>query len=294
MAVHSSDHRAPLSAVLPVRNEEHRIFRTLKDLQWVDEVVVVDMFSSDDTVAISRTFPNVSVFQSDGGPNRLIRENMLFGLLHARNDWVLFTATDELLSPRLVSSIRRAVQTTEFAGFYLWYEHYFSGWPIRHVGWDLWLPHLVRRSRCELKPKGNVHENPFVPIGPLGYLQGVVEHHSHPSIHTFISKMNRYTSQDAAIGVQPAVDRVASFLRKVRPELLLTYITLREFGRLYLWHQGFRDGVPGFLISALKSFYDFTLEAKYWEAAHRLPTPVEDADHERERRSAQQRSSDAV
>jgi hypothetical protein len=232
------------------------------------------MYSVDNTFNIAKNFSNVTAYRSDGGAHGLIRENMLFGLLNARNDWVLFTATDEIISPTLLNSIRRAVETTHFAGFYLWYEHYFMGWPLRHVGWDLWLPHLVRRSRCRIKPKGSVHENPFVPIGPLGYLKGVVEHHSHPSIHTFISKMNRYTSQDADIGTQPAVDRFARWLRKSRPELLLIYITLREFFRLYLWHGGFRDGVPGFIIS------DFTMEAKYWEKSHRLPVPIPDAKHD--------------
>jgi hypothetical protein len=45
------------------------------------------------------------------------------------------------------------------------------------------------------------------------------------------------------------------------------------FLKKYFLHQGFRDGMPGFLIAAIHAHYTFLKYAKLWELQNRLPPP---------------------
>ena len=54
---------AEITPVILTRDEEPNLERTLAQLAWAGDVVVVDSFSTDATVAIARRFANVRVFQ---------------------------------------------------------------------------------------------------------------------------------------------------------------------------------------------------------------------------------------
>jgi len=51
-----------ISVTIITKNEEKNIRRCLKSIQWADEIVIVDTFSSDRTVEICREFTD-KVFQ---------------------------------------------------------------------------------------------------------------------------------------------------------------------------------------------------------------------------------------
>jgi len=43
-----------ISVIINTRNEEKNIKRCLESVKWADEIVVIDMFSQDKTVAIAK------------------------------------------------------------------------------------------------------------------------------------------------------------------------------------------------------------------------------------------------
>src|SRR5829696_754581 len=89
--------RQTLSVVIPTLNVEAIIARCLESLRWADEVVVVDMFSTDRTQAICESFPNVRFLQR----RDYIFANVNFGMKQAAGDWVMRLDSDEVLTQEL-------------------------------------------------------------------------------------------------------------------------------------------------------------------------------------------------
>src|ERR1041385_6340109 len=84
-------------------NEAPNIGRTLEKLSWAKEVVVVDSFSTDETLEIIRKFPQVRLVQRKFD-NHTAQWN--FGLAQVRTDWVLSLDADYVLSEELIHEIR--------------------------------------------------------------------------------------------------------------------------------------------------------------------------------------------
>src|SRR5688572_19600091 len=74
-----------VSAIVVCYNEEENIGRCLKSLQWCDEIVVVDSFSTDRTVEICRQFTNIVIQRKWAG----YRDQKAFAHSKASKEWVL-------------------------------------------------------------------------------------------------------------------------------------------------------------------------------------------------------------
>ena len=85
-------------------NEAPNIARALGALSWANDIVVVDSFSDDDTVAIAKSFPRVRVFQRAFDCHRNQWE---FGLKETgiSTSWVLALDADYVLSDALVAEL---------------------------------------------------------------------------------------------------------------------------------------------------------------------------------------------
>ncbi len=78
----------PISVIIPAHNEADTIFnvvRKLLSLNWVDEVVVVDNASSDDTARLATQAGARAVYEEKRGMGHAVR----CGIGAARNDWVM-------------------------------------------------------------------------------------------------------------------------------------------------------------------------------------------------------------
>lgn len=96
-----------LSAILITRNEAHNLEDCLASLQGlVDEIVVVDTRSSDDTVAIAHRF-GAKVSQPDDWPGFGPQKNRALEL--ATQTWVLSIDADERVTPELAAEINRVI-----------------------------------------------------------------------------------------------------------------------------------------------------------------------------------------
>ena len=97
--------RQTLSVVIPTFNVEPIIARCLEALRWADEVVVVDMFSTDRTREICERYPNVRFLQKQD----YIFANVNYGMEIATGDWVMRLDSDEVPTPELAREIQEEV-----------------------------------------------------------------------------------------------------------------------------------------------------------------------------------------
>src|SRR5437763_7503240 len=94
---------APVSAIIPARNEEAVIATCIESLarqQEISEIVVVDDQLTDGTAGIVRNligaYPHLRLLQTDGLPDGWVGKNyaLWIGVQQAKGSWLLFTDAD--------------------------------------------------------------------------------------------------------------------------------------------------------------------------------------------------------
>lgn len=234
-----------LSVVMIARNEGWRIRESLESAAFADEVIVADTASTDDTKAVARSCGAKVIdlpFEGYGVTKQRVLEQ-------ANGGWVLFLDADEIISPALRVSIEDVVQADgPRNGYNVHRRAWFLGKPMKHGGWgrDTVL-RLVRRSAASVTP-ARVHERVQVE-GAIGTLEGLLEHHTDPSLPRYLAKVDRYSTL--------AAQELASSKRSLNAATAMFHGSAR-FLKQYLMKRGFLDGAHGALL-ALTSGYAVAL-----------------------------------
>jgi glycosyltransferase involved in cell wall biosynthesis len=236
-------------------NEADQLGRCIDSVsEWADEIaVVVDAKSSDASEAIARRMAHRVETRAYTGD--IDQKRYCVGL--AKNDWTLILDPDEVVTPELRRSIHRALSEAdgEIAGYRLNRATYHLGRWIRHGDfYPDWKLRLFRRSRAHWvgrDPHGRIEVD-----GVVRDLTGDLEHHSYRDLSDQIERIQFFSDQAAAALFDEGVPfRVHHLV--LRPPA--------RFLKTYLLRQGFRDGLPGFVISVASAFYVFLKYAKLWE-----------------------------
>jgi glycosyltransferase involved in cell wall biosynthesis len=239
-----------LSVVVITFNEEANIARCLQALGDVaDEVLVVDSFSTDQTVAIAQALGARVVKNAFAG----YVEQKNFATSQARYDHVLQLDADEVLTDELRQSIRQAKANWQHAAYSLARLTNYCGQWVRHGGW-----YPDRKLRLYDRRLGSwqgllLHERYEVQPGhSTGQLAGDALHYSYVSIAQHIQQLNKFTSitaQEQAL--------------RGRTQVTLFHLVLKPWWKFfhgYVLRLGFLDGFAGLsiaVISALGVFIKF-------------------------------------
>jgi len=92
---------AKISVLLPTFNNAEIIRPTLESIRWVDEILVVDSFSTDSTVDICREY-GARVVQHEYIQSAKQKN---WAIPQCANEWVLQIDSDEVLEPGLQEEI---------------------------------------------------------------------------------------------------------------------------------------------------------------------------------------------
>ena len=241
-----------VSVVIIAQNEADNIAAALESVKWVEDVVVVDSGSSDATIEIAKRYTERVTTRTWEGYGA--QKNYATGL--ATHDWVLSLDADERVSPELAEEIQTLMRSAPpMQGYRIPRTTRYLGRWIRSTDW---YPDRQLRLYDRRVARWNdryVHESVRV-SGRIGVLRSELYHHSYREVADHLSTMNRYTTLAAAQML--AEGRHASWVDLIgQPPLV--------FWRNYLWRQGFRDGLPGLIVSLMNSYYVFCKYAKLWE-----------------------------
>lgn len=240
-----------LSVIIITKNEAHNIEGCLASVAFADERIVVDACSSDATAEIARRL-GAQVHVTPDWPGFGVQKGRALALATGR--WVLSLDADERVGPQLAESIRAVIaadtsgqgsdavsapSSATLAGYELERLSSFCGQWMRHGDWypDRVL-RLFRRGRGRFT-EDLVHERVVVD-GPVGRLRGELLHHTMPSLHDALDKMNRYTTGRA-------IDRVRAGRRGGLASALGHGGW--AFLRSYVFKRGFLDGRLGFVLA---------------------------------------------
>lgn len=243
--------RLPISVFIIAKNEADRIPLTIESVRdWVDEVIVVDSGSEDDTVKVAEGLGARVVFNEwkGYGPQKVFGESL------CRNDWILNLDADEEISTELATEIRREfAQGPGHSAYRLPILPLYAFQERGHPWTAFHKPvRLYRKSAGGFKDS-TVHDSVVVRGGSTGWLRGMVNHRSFRSLEHHIAKVNSYSSAQAE-----------DLHRRGRNPsgFTLVVLPLLAFLKQYILRREFVNGIDGVIVSHMYAFQRFIRLAK--------------------------------
>ena len=238
-----------ISAVIITLNEEENIERCLSSIaDIVDEIIVLDSFSSDSTEEICRSF-NVNFYQKEF-IDYSSAKNYANSL--SKYDYILSIDADEEISPELKRTIQKERGQLTFDGYYVNRRTNYCGQWIRYCGW-----YPDRKLRLWKRSKGNwsgiVHETLEMSSSNTKLLAGDLLHYSYPTVESHFKRINHFSTLSAN----------ELFLQGKKSSVFKMIINpMAKFIKKYFLQLGILEGYYGLTICTLSAYSTFFKYAK--------------------------------
>lgn len=244
-----------LSIVINVKNGAKYLATCLKSLEKFDDVVLLDNYSTDNTLQIASNFKNVSVYQSEFlgmGKARNIAAN------YAKSNWVMFVDCDEVLDNNLTNYLLN-MEFDDNTVYKFLRHNYYNNRLINGASWDNdWVLRLYNKKRTKFFEQ-HVHESVNTDQLKIKKInQGIIYHFPYESVSGLVKKMAFYSELYAQQNLHKKSVRLYS----------LPFRVLLMFIKCYILKRGFLYGFEGFLISCTNAFGVFTKYAQLWELSN--------------------------
>jgi glycosyltransferase involved in cell wall biosynthesis len=235
-----------VSAVVASRNEAHELERCLPTLAFCDEVVVIDLESTDATAEVARRHGARVVAHELVPIAEYARIDVVPTLRH---DWLLLTDPDEEVPAALAERTAELLAQIDDDVALVWapIQFYFGGRALRGTVWggENRRRFLVRRDGVDLSGMvfGGTHLKPGFRAIELPFSDELAIRHRWVSgYRDWIAKHRRY------LDLQPADRERAGHVTGVRA---VGTMPLRSFYDSLVARRGYRDGLTGIALSAL-------------------------------------------
>lgn len=244
-----------ISAIVIAGNEEARIVKCLSSLAWVDEIVVVDNGSIDNTREIAKQH---GATVTPAGDVRDFAKLRNLGRKKAHGEWLFYIDVDEIVSGELVREIEEAVreQKSAVSGYELRRKNYYLGheWPG-----DEYILRLMRKDALT-EWYGELHETARV-TGEIGRLNAPILHHTHRTLEEMVRKTNQWSDTEAKLRFD-AHHPPVFWWRLLR-------VMATGFWNSFIIQGGWKAGTVGWIESIYQAFSMFITYAKLWERQQR-------------------------
>lgn len=248
-----------ISAIVNTCNEERYIKRCLEHLRWADEIVIVDMYSTDRSVEIAREFTD-KIYFHEKTISVLYARN--FSLTKANGDWILVVDPDEVVPQSLAESLRNiSASNPEFSAVALPMRMHFLGKRLNYAYPVIQKIRFFKKGTVSFPAR--VHSQPVV-TGGIYILPDeeryMAEHYVADNLGRIIEKTLRYTSDEAYHKCKDGI-RVSGFDVIKKP--------FAEAYHIIFSRKGYKDGLLGFVFAMYMFFYRFRLYEKLWILARK-------------------------
>lgn len=256
----SDSAKLPVSAIVVCYNEAHLLRTSLASLDFCDELIVVDLGSSDDSVAIAQEFAT-SVKAHPWVP---IGEQTWPAIVsQTRHMWLLRADPDEVFTPELAQRLDETLASVQekTAAIALPHRHFFLNKPVTKTSWAVKGTHVAKVYRKDsIAMPGYVHGGILIPQGRETLLvtvepEEMIQHSSVPTLKHYFEKARRYSRLEG----QARYDRGERF--SMAGMLLMP---LRILWRELYIYEAWQDGFVGITIAMLGALYEWLSWLSLW------------------------------
>jgi len=242
-----------LSVLIPTYNCEKSIRKTLESVKWADEIVIIDSFSTDNTLKIVNEYTD-QIYKNEYLNSAHQKNN---SIKYCNGEWIFQIDSDESLKENAEKIIRAAIETAndDIDCFKLSRKNYVLGEWVKYGGlYPDWEYRLFRKNKGRWLQK-EVHSRIDVP-GEIDELDLQINHQGMPNISKQLENLNRYTRYEAD-ELKKRDIKFSIFRWILSPPVI--------FLKKYFYQQGFRDGWRGFFLAVYSAIYVFFSHAKLKE-----------------------------
>jgi (heptosyl)LPS beta-1,4-glucosyltransferase len=245
-----------ISVVVNVKNEAENLNRCLKSIKnFADEIIVVDMHSSDDSVSIAQSY-GAKVFQYR--VMKFVEPARNYALSKATGKWIMLLDPDEMLPKSLKIELLKITQRTDIDYVRIPRKNMIFGKWIRHS--NSWPDYLIRFFKKGMVIwKKEIHSQPETKGNGLTLMDSEklsIKHYNYTSVVQFVYRAIRYS------GIQADELRVADYKVKTSDFLLKP---IQEFNSRFFAAEGYKDGIHGLVFSILQAFAIALVYIRLWE-----------------------------
>lgn len=248
-----------VSAVLITKNPGKILEKTLSSVYtWVDEIIIVDDFSTDGTRAVAKQY-GAKIFIRKGSDIGIQRE---YGIAHTTGEYILLLDADEVVSERLQKEIVNVLQgsTTPFDVYETPFVNHLWGKPLYHGGENYKKICLFKKNAAHVG-SALAHQPVIIEPGKTkGVLTNPILHYSYQSLALIKKKFQDYALR---VAIQKKKDGERSSIGKI-----ITY-PLHMIWARFITDKGYEDGIFRLPLDILFGYmelmthlYLFTLQKK--------------------------------
>ena len=263
-----------ITVLILTRNEEKNIEYTLSNVEgFADEVVILDSFSTDNTVNIAKRYGAKVYFREfdDFSSQRQYALNSL----PITGDWIFVLDADETLTEELKQEILAELPVTQLDAFVMKRRFYWQGKWIKRGYYPTELLRLGRKGKitCDDRP---INEHIICTTEKVGHLKhdfidfnrndlsGWIEKHNSYSTREALQLMHNDTNSYCFWGNQ--YERKRWIRKNIWNNLPPVIRPLLYFIYRYILKCGFLDGKKAFMYHFLHAFiYRILIDFKYLE-----------------------------
>jgi glycosyltransferase involved in cell wall biosynthesis len=216
-------------------NEAANINRTLQHLNWADTIVVIDSFSTDETLEILSNYPQVKIFQRkfDSFANQCN-----YGLSQITSEWVLSLDADYVLTPGLINELKTLKTEPEVNSYRVRFKYCVFGKPLRGT---LLPPRKVFYRRINATYKDDGHAHRVFVEGKSATLNNYIHHDDRKPLSRWLWSQDRYMVIEAQKLLETPLSELSwgDKIRKQKilaPFILLVYCLILKGGIIDGWH----------------------------------------------------------
>jgi glycosyltransferase involved in cell wall biosynthesis len=247
---------AKISVIITAYNAEEIIKRCLESVKWADEIIFVDLESSDKTLHIAKQYTKHIFSHKNIGYVEPVRN---FSISKAHGDWILILDADEEVPASLSEKLQAfTAENSLYTYVKIPRKNIIFGKWIQHTGW--WPDHLIRFfKKGSVQWKDEVHSVPK--ISGEGYSfdgeENALVHYHYSSVMQFFHRnFETYARIEAENKLNAGY--VFNYADAIR-------FPMSEFLRRYFFWEGYKDGLHGLVLSLFMAFYHFAVFCYLWE-----------------------------
>ncbi len=256
-----------ISAIIIAKNEEEMLANCVAGLSWVDQILVIDNGSIDQTAKVAEKL-GCKVIAFEHSSFARIRNE---ALKHIDTDWLFYIDADERVTPTLAKEILVNIETGTAEVMSLSRKNICYGVEFKHGGWEL---DRVTRifHKDEIKQwQGKVHETPEYE-GKEIVLHTPLIHLTHRSTKLNLIKSASWTNIEAQLLHKAGIPPV-NFFTLIRKGLM-------EFIRRAITQKGYKDGLAGLIEALVQGINKVLIYIQVWELQQIPPLDEQYRKHE--------------
>lgn len=241
-----------LTAIIPTGNQIQNIEAVIASVDFADEILVVDSFSTDGTFEIAEKLATKVIRRK----YEYSASQKNWAIPQAKHEWVLLVDTDERVTPELKEEILEVLNnpSKDVVAYWIGRNNHFMGESVHYSGWrNDSVIRLFKRDFCKYDDK-YVHAE-IIANGTIGKLKNKLHHNTYTTFDEYIEKMNRYATWQAK-DYDKKTGRLTPYHFIIKP--------FWGFFKHYIIQSGFRDGVVGLTIGYIQGYVIFMRYVKLW------------------------------